>query len=157
MMQEYIDDSDLWMNFNDCKLEHLEPDVRKNLGTNKSLRKGFVNIFKIAVECLKANRVPTVKNLEADCNDQNEWPPNTKNYLRRAGTQMGCRAVLRYMFDAAKENDEYAGDGQCQRILKEEWSDLPTCRNDHEFEFVARACGYGNEDDTEEFIWIPYW
>jgi hypothetical protein len=157
MMQEYIDNGDLWMDWNDCKLEHLEPDVRKNLKTNKSLRKGFVNIFKIVVECLKTNKVPTAKNLESDCNDQNEWPPNTKNYLRRAGTQRGYRAVLRHMFDAAKENDEYAGDGECQLILKKEWSDLPTCRNDHEFEFVARVCGYGREDDREEFISFPYW
>ena len=66
---------------------------------------------------------------------------------------MGCRAVLRYMFDAAKEEDEKAGDGQCQLILKEEWSQLPTCRNDHEFEFVARACGYGGDD----FISLPCW
>jgi hypothetical protein len=28
------------------------------------------------------------------------------------------------MFDAAKEDDEKAGNGECQLILKEEWSDL---------------------------------
>jgi hypothetical protein len=61
--------------------------------------------------------------------------------------------VLRYMFDAAKEDDEKAGDGECQLTLKEEWSDLPICRNDHEFEFVARACGYGGDD----FISLPCW
>lgn len=27
---------------------------------------------------------------------------------------MGCRAVLRYMFDVAKEKDEEAGNGECQ-------------------------------------------
>jgi hypothetical protein len=47
------------------------------------------------------------------------------------------------MFDAAKEQDEKAGNGECQLRLKEEWSDLPTCRNDHEFEFVAWVCSYG--------------
>ncbi|KAL4787749.1 hypothetical protein BJX76DRAFT_345427 [Aspergillus varians] len=47
----------------------------------------------------------------------------SKNYLRRAETQMGCRAVLRYKFDA----DEKAGDGEC----------LPTCRNDPECDFVT--------------------
>jgi hypothetical protein len=46
------------------------------------------------------------------------------------------------MFDAAKEEDEKAGNGECQLIVREEWSQLPTCRNDHEFEVVARACGY---------------
>jgi hypothetical protein len=57
------------------------------------------------------------------------------------------------MFDNAELNDEKAGNGDCQRILKKEWSDLPTCRNDHEFEFVARACGYEGDDR----ISLPLW
>ncbi|GIJ99534.1 hypothetical protein Aspvir_001667 [Aspergillus viridinutans] len=146
LIRDDIDDGEFWIEDNHDILVHLDPDVRTNLETNKSLRRGFVNMFRIAVECLKANRVPTAENLEWCCNNRSEWPPHTKNYLRRAGTQMGCRAVLRYMFDAAKEEDEKAGNGECQLILKEEWSDLPTCRNDHEFEFVARACGYGGDD-----------
>ncbi|KAJ5098833.1 hypothetical protein N7532_005834 [Penicillium argentinense] len=153
LMQDGIDDSGFWVDFNDFKLEHLDLDVRKNLKTNKSLRRGFVNICQIAVECLQAKRIPTAENLEWCSNNRSEWPPDTRNYLRRTGTQMGCRAVLRYMFDAAKEEDEKAGDGWCQRTLKKEWSDLPTCRNDHEFEFVARACGYGGDD----FISLPCW
>jgi hypothetical protein len=153
LIQEHIDDGRFWIKDNKYILVHLDPGVRTNLKTNKSLRQGFVNMFRVAVECLKANRVPTAENLEWCCDNQSEWPPDTKNYLRRAGTQMGCRAVLRYMFDAAKEEDEKAGNGECQRILKERWSDLPTCRNDHEFEFVARACGYGGED----FISLPLW
>jgi hypothetical protein len=68
---------------------------------------------------------------------------------------MGFRAVLRCMFDAAKEEDEKAGNGECQLILKKlkKWSHLPTCRNDHEFEVVARACGYGGDD----LISLPCW
>ncbi|XRM39503.1 hypothetical protein ABZX51_002854 [Aspergillus tubingensis] len=151
--QEKIDDGSFWIQANDYILVHLDPDVRRNLKTNKSLRKGFVNIFRIAVECLNSGRAPTAANIEWRCKNRSEWPPHTKNYLRRAGTQMGCRAVLRYMFDAAKEADEKAGNGECQRILKEEWSDLPTCRNDHEFEFAARACGYSGDDS----ISFPYW
>ncbi|KAJ5263953.1 hypothetical protein N7478_011558 [Penicillium angulare] len=146
LMQNDIDDGGLWVKFNDWKLEHLDPDVRHNLKTNKSIRKGFVNMFQIAAECLGAKQVPTAQNLERWCNDRREWPPDTKNFLRRAGTQMGCRAALRRMFDAAKDEDEKAGNGEFQRILGKEWSDLPICRNDHEFEFVARACGYGGSD-----------
>lgn len=142
-IQEHIDNGEFWIKDDDDILVHFDCDVRRNLKTNKSLRKGFVKIFQIAVECLEAKRVPIAGNLERCCNNRSEWPPDTKNYLRRAGTQMGCRAVLRYMFDAAKEWDEKAGDGECQLELKEEWPDLPTCRKDHEFEFVARACGYG--------------
>ncbi|KAL4989772.1 hypothetical protein BDW68DRAFT_195610 [Aspergillus falconensis] len=120
-----IDDGSFWVKDNNYILVHLNPNIQKNLKTNKSLRKDF----------------------------EKRWPPDTKNYLQRAGTQMGCWAVLQYMFNTAKEEDEKAGDGQCQLILKEEWSNLPTCRNDHEFEFVARACGYGGDD----FISLPCW
>ncbi|KAH3336891.1 hypothetical protein KXW44_006997, partial [Aspergillus fumigatus] len=86
LMQEEIDDGDLWIKDNDYILVHLDPDVRKNLKTNKSLRKGFVNIFQIAVECIKARKLPTAENLKWCCNNRSEWPPDTKNYLRRAGT-----------------------------------------------------------------------
>lgn len=143
LMQYGIDDGGFWVKDNDYILVHLDPNVRKNLKTNKSLRRGFVNIFQIAMACLEAKKAPTAENLEWCYNNRSEWPPDTKNYLRRAGTLMGCRAVLRHMFDTAKENDEKAGNRECQIILKKKWSDLPTCRNDHEFEFVARACRYG--------------
>ncbi|KAJ5373957.1 zinc knuckle transcription factor [Penicillium concentricum] len=152
-MQDGIEDGGFWVEFNDHRLEHLDSDVRENLKTNKSLRKGFANLFQIAVECLKAKRAPVAANLEWYCKSRSEWPPYIKSYLRRAGTRMGCRAVLREMFDAAMNEDEKAGNGECQRILKKEWSDLPTCRNDHEFEFVARACGYSGDDS----ISVPCW
>ncbi|KAF7179173.1 hypothetical protein CNMCM7691_008104 [Aspergillus felis] len=108
LMQNEIEDGGFWIKVNEFKLEHLDLEVRKNLKTNKSIRRGFVNIFQIATECLKARKVPTAENLNWCCNNRREWPPDTKNYLRRAGTQMGFRAVLRYMFDAAKEEDEKA-------------------------------------------------
>jgi hypothetical protein len=59
------------------------------------------------------------------------------------------------MFDAAKEEDEKAGNGECQLILKKlkKWSHLPTCRNDHEFEVVARACGYGGDESVSLRLW----
>ncbi|KAJ5737473.1 uncharacterized protein N7483_002598 [Penicillium malachiteum] len=153
LIQDGIDDGDFWISDNDYILVHLDRNVRESLGTDKSLRKGFVNIFRVAVECLKAKRVPTTENLEWCCNNQTKSSQDTQNYLRHAGTQKGCRAVLRYLFDATKEEDEKAGDGECQYTLKEDWSDLPPCRNDHEFEFVARACGYGGDD----FISLPWW
>ncbi|GES62937.1 zinc knuckle transcription factor [Aspergillus terreus] len=144
--QDGIDDGGLWIEENEFELKHLDLEVRKNLKTNKSLRKGFVNMFQIAVKCLQARKVPTAENLEWFRDNRSEWAPHTKNYLERAGTQMGCRAVLRYMFDRAKADDEKAGNGESQLVLKEDWSRLPTCRNDHEFEFVARACGYAGDD-----------
>ncbi|KAG2418849.1 hypothetical protein HFD88_001951 [Aspergillus terreus] len=97
-----IDNGGFWVDMNELRLQHLDIKVRRNLKTNKSLRKGFVNMFQIAVECLKARKVPTAENLKWFRDNRSEWPPHTKNYLRQAGTQMGCRAVLRHMFDIAE-------------------------------------------------------
>lgn len=50
------------------------------------------------------------------------------------------------MFDAAKAQDEKIGNGGFELGMKGKPSDLPTCRNDLEFEFVVRACGYGEDN-----------
>ena len=143
LLKDGIDDGSSWIEYNDDIIVHLDPNVRRNLKTNKSLRRGFANMFRVAVECLKANRVPSAENLEWQCNNQSERPPYSKNYLRRAGVQMGCRAVLRYMFDTAEEEDEKERKGEDDGLtLKRESSNLPHCRNDYEFEFVAWLCGY---------------
>jgi hypothetical protein len=65
------------------------------------------------MECIKVRKVPTTENLKWCCNNWSEWPPNTKSYLQRAGTQMGFQAVLRHIFNTAKEEDEKAGNREC--------------------------------------------
>ncbi|KAJ6031830.1 hypothetical protein N7540_002562 [Penicillium herquei] len=59
-------------------------------------------MFQIAVYCVKAEKAPTVENLEWYRNQisnqrDSKWQPKTnmQNYLRRAGTQKGYRIVLR--------------------------------------------------------------
>jgi hypothetical protein len=79
-----------------------------------------VNAFQVTVDCLKAGIIHDTNNLEWCRENRGEGPPYTRNYLGRAGIQMGYRAVLRYIFDAAKEQDEKAGNRECQLRLKEE-------------------------------------
>jgi hypothetical protein len=79
--KEEINTSGFWIRDNEYILVYLDPDIRKNLKTNRSLRKGFVNIFLIAIECLKAKRVPTTENIKWCCNNRSEWPLYTKHYL----------------------------------------------------------------------------
>lgn len=55
-----------------------------------------------------------------------------------------------YIFDATKQEDEKIGNGECQPLLKKEWSDLPIYRID---ESVASACGQGGHG----FISSPRW
>jgi hypothetical protein len=52
--------------------------------------------------------------------------------------------MLRIMFEHAKDQDELAGDGMHMDVFEDQVKALPECRNDHEFGFVALACGIPN-------------
>jgi hypothetical protein len=118
--------------------------MRRDLKTNKSLRKGFTSLFKIAADLRLEEFLPQKISSSAVTTVSGHCIPRI--YLLNAGTRIGCPAVLRYMFDAARNQDKKAGDGECQLGLKNDWSDLLSCRNDREFEFVAWACGYGRDE-----------
>jgi hypothetical protein len=133
---------------NDEFLKYLNPRTLMHLGTNGTLRRGYVNIFQIVAECLEAKRVPNPENIERCSSERSLWQPGTHEFLRFSGTDRGCHAVLRFLFDASKERDEKAGNGATQVCLGESWPILPVCRNDNEFEFVAKTCGYPEEDSA---------
>jgi hypothetical protein len=61
LIQEEIDNGPFWVNDNGYILVHLDPDVRKNLKINKSLRKGFVNISKFLWSVLRQKEFPPQK------------------------------------------------------------------------------------------------
>ncbi|KAJ5704096.1 hypothetical protein N7493_011234 [Penicillium malachiteum] len=129
---------------NPLTLDQFDPDVHQNLAAKK-LRLGYSNMFKLALYCLTAGKAPTVQNLEWCRNKplnqkHSEWAPNEyiQDYLRYAGVQEGYEAVLRLMFVGASQNAE-----NILGTLKDlDLADEPTCRNDYEYEFVTRACGY---------------
>lgn len=77
-------------------------------------------------------------NVLNECMDASEWPPHTKNFLRRGGEP---KSVLRIMFENTKDQDEWAGDGMHIEVFEDQVKALPECRNDHEFGFAALACG----------------
>lgn len=123
-------------------LEHLlvnvAPDIQRNLVTNKPLRKGFANFFLNAAIALRANTAPSIANLLDAWRDSSEWPPVTRNFYERGGS---TDSVLRVIFEGARDQDEWAGDGYHMLVFKEDIADLPKCRNNHEFGFVALRCG----------------
>lgn len=45
IMSEYTDDEPSWVDMHSHSIHHVNPDIQRNFRTNKSLRKGFVNIF----------------------------------------------------------------------------------------------------------------
>ncbi|KAL2793476.1 hypothetical protein BJX66DRAFT_338795 [Aspergillus keveii] len=136
MLNNKVED-DAWIRDNYQLLVHLNSNGKRNLANSEPCRQGFLNTLHVVMQCLKAKKIPTSENIAG-----NTLEPHTHAYLRLVGTQHGCHAILRLLFDYAKERDEKAGNGATKRGLKESWSTLPTCRNDHEFEFAATTCGY---------------
>lgn len=135
----------------DHTFDHLPRNVKINLKTNKSMRKGFVNIFNYIAKMLQARQLPTTDNVLFTQSNENEWPPNTRNYLQRGGT---VYAVLQACFDSAIEEDIYLGNGEHHAMSKEQILPLPACRNDGEFMFARRMCGQleGLQDEEDPMV-----
>lgn len=138
MLSMNVDDAEIWCMTNGYITKHVAPDIQRNFRTNKSLRQGFSNIFDHAATALRSNRLPTINNLIEIWQDSSEWPPVTRNFYQRGGT---TESALRWIFEFARDQDQWAGDGEHTDIFEEYVDALPKCRNDHEFGFVALACG----------------
>ncbi|KAF3903208.1 hypothetical protein ABW20_dc0102301 [Dactylellina cionopaga] len=118
--------------------EHVPPSIKPDLGKNESLRRGFANIFLHIATALRADKTPTALNIEKTLDDSSEQPPYTKGFLERGGK---FENALHAIFEFARDEDEWAGDGSHKGVFGTHIEALPECRNDHEFGFVALACG----------------
>ncbi|KAL4926830.1 uncharacterized protein BDV17DRAFT_299411 [Aspergillus undulatus] len=132
-IQEDIDDGGFWIKDNDYILVHLESDSPWSISRQKEFLPQIISSGPVTIGA------------------SGHWIPKTT--CDALGRRWVVGQCFGYLFDTAKEEDEKAGNGECQSSLKEEWSDLSTCRNDHEFEFVARACGYGGDDSISLRWW----
>jgi GNAT superfamily N-acetyltransferase len=133
-----IDDGPNWCEWHDDVLTHVAPDIRQNMRTNKSLRQGFANVFAHAASALRSDISPTLANVHEVWSECGEWPPHTRNFFNRGGT---IESALSIVFEQAHDQDELTGDGGHWECFQEDIKRLPECRNDHEFGFVALACG----------------
>lgn len=133
-----IDNGEDWTLMAEHMYQHVHPDIQRNFVTNKSLRQGFANVFDHAAITLRANKAPTIVNILDVYRNSAEWPPVTTSFYERGGTP---ESALRTIFESARDQDEWAGDGNHMDVFEEDIISLPECRNDHEFGFVALACG----------------
>jgi len=138
MLKMDVGDGETWCMMHDYLFEHVAHGVQQNFRTNKSYRQGFANIFDHAAVTLRAGQAPTIHNVLNTWRDSSEWPPCTKNFFRRGGT---AESALCIIFEHARDQDEWAGDGEHKATFQEKVTALPECRNDHEFGFVALTCG----------------
>ena len=136
-----IDDGETWCMMEEHMISHVAPDIQRNFLTNKSLRQGFGNIFLHAAIVLRANTAPTIPNVLDAWRNSSEWPPVTRNFYQRGGS---TESAMRIIFKLARDQDEWAGDGSHMEVFESDVTALPKCRNDHEFGFVALACGVPN-------------
>jgi hypothetical protein len=141
-LSDDINDGQYWVMDNEFWFRHVAYNVQQKFRTNKSIRQGYVNIFARVCDCLDSNLAPSVENILQNVRQQSEWPPVTRNYLTRAGDLPGIGAVLKCVFNNARDRDDRTGDGEFQRIYASEYSSLSACRNDREFKFLAWACGF---------------
>jgi hypothetical protein len=142
-----IEDGKYWVMDNEFWFRYVAYDVQQKFRKNKSIRLGYTNIFLGLRDCLESNIAPSVENTLQVIRQRSEWLPMTRKYLARAGDLPGVRAALRCIFHSAQDQDDRTGDGEFQRIYASEYQSLSACRNDREFEFVARACGVDIESE----------
>ncbi|KAI9666142.1 MAG: hypothetical protein M1821_004077 [Bathelium mastoideum] len=137
-----MDTGEEFVDFNKELLGFLRDDVRKNLRTNKSMRQGFAKLCYHFASCIEKDDIlglPTTTNVLLALREASEWPPVSKNFLDRGGTVYSVGSMI---FDMAKNQDRYAGDGEHYEVFHDDILKLPECRNDHEFGFVSAMCGY---------------
>lgn len=94
LLEEDLESGPLWVLSPEEYLNYLPDAVRENLKTNKSMREGFVNLFDYLATCLAAKVLPTEENVLAALRDASEWPPCTRNFLRRGGTVASAANAL---------------------------------------------------------------
>jgi hypothetical protein len=126
-----------WYKRNERFFVHVSPDLQDHLATSVVCRTGFIQIFYYVDKCLTSNIVPTTpavlhqKRIEGHF--ANAW-------LDLGGPLDGkIEPVRRIIFDLAAQ-EHASGNVNMARELGESLSDLPRCRNDYEFEFVANTC-----------------
>lgn len=143
-----VDDGQLFVDWHEETLQFLPAAVRRNLGTNKSMRQGFANLCGHFAACLRRTGIgadglsaalPTGAHVLEVMRSANEWPPCSRNYLERGGS---VHAVGSSIFWSAMQQDEIVGDGSFIEMcldtsdkdssVRTEYMSLPKCRNDFE-------------------------
>lgn len=106
-------------------------------------------LFDCLADCVRNGRALTWKNVDHYCHSLD---PGFKVNSRRHDW---VKAIVVSAFEAAMEWDDRTGDGHYRPAYVALIDALQACRNDHEFGFVSRMCGYESlsifhEHDTRD-------
>ncbi|KAK4935904.1 hypothetical protein LTR10_023116 [Elasticomyces elasticus] len=111
---------------------------KKIIQHNKSVRRGLVSLSQHVYASLCGGLLPDEDSIMYGLSLHEDDQVNYKNFFKAGGSVEG---VLITVFKRAIENDERAGD-HYSGPLDGELAQLPICRNDHEYGYVSRRCGY---------------
>ncbi|KAI0386896.1 hypothetical protein F5Y04DRAFT_242589 [Hypomontagnella monticulosa] len=118
-------------------------EVQEKIETDRSVHKGFAELWLIFARCLSNRMVPSengIMNMSGQHSTNS--PPAKTTFLAHGGS---VSHVAKLIFEQARIQDEWAGHGLLRENLgnnQERIDKLPACRNDHEFGFVSGMCGY---------------
>jgi GNAT superfamily N-acetyltransferase len=125
-----------WCKLHARTISYLAPEVQEALEDDRVLRWLIKRIFLQVGISLRADVVPRKTAIMAAVCGGQCWTARRK---RDVADNIG--SVLAAIFSEAQSKDAKAGDGTVEEFLGVELAELKSCRNDHEFSFVARACG----------------
>ncbi|KAL2073876.1 hypothetical protein VTL71DRAFT_11202 [Oculimacula yallundae] len=132
------DIDDYWVDHNAGLLQYVDPKVLEDLRYSQYIRDGFINLFFHMAQVLESQAIPTTDSIKRRAWGMNEDIPHLPAAIFLEGT---TEAAVQIVFQLARDCDEWAGNGYNSLYFKTLHDQHPVCRNDHEWEMVARRCG----------------
>ena len=132
------DDESQWIEQNSDILKYVKPEVQINLQLSQHLRQSFINIFFHIAEVIEKQNIPSIESIKENSWEKGNEQPHVPGFLFEDGT---VGAAMQVVFEGARDCDVWAGSGDFEGVFGVECGRLVVCRNDHEWELVARMCG----------------
>ncbi|KAK5788438.1 hypothetical protein VI817_009396 [Penicillium citrinum] len=132
---EQVKSHEEWYTLNQDLLKDIPRTARIMFKKSKVLRRGFQEFFKTIIRCVQAGNIPTSENLISLYRSSRLWPQMHAFYFARGGSIDAATGIV---LDFAKTRMKMILQGNGSDYLT--LSNLPSCRNDYEFELVRRQC-----------------
>ncbi|KAK3379691.1 hypothetical protein B0T24DRAFT_695639 [Lasiosphaeria ovina] len=111
--------------------------AKSKFWTNEVSRKGFTEMWRSFVKCLRERVLPTKRVFTRG--SKSGLLLESSEFLEYGGT---IDSVVNRIFELAMKEDDVGGNGQHRLKLGQEIDKLPACRDDHEFGFILTRSFY---------------
>lgn len=131
------EDGESWYSDFKDSLIYLPSRLQKHFRRSRILRNVFTELVGAVAKVVAGKGVPHTASVVDSLKDNPIWSQINGHYFQKGGT---VAAVVNLVIDNAKEHDTEAGTPLFEVADNDSVFELPTCRNDSEFEFVRRRC-----------------